>query len=259
MRIRTRTGITGRPTGRLLTLLSASAVAAMVAAPLAVGAGEGSALRGGDRNPGGGSTNELTRETGIISQNSTYGTRQSNKGSGGGAIYGCRSTSAATPCIKVNNLSSGQAFNFTFNSGAVGGRLQSNAANPAAVKPFTTNATAVADGLNADRVDNLDAAQIAASARDFTKVAPVAADGALGTTTRGATASTRSGAGQYRVTFNAPVTACGYSATVLGSATSAGTANVAPVAGQANQLDVFTRAGSDNDLADRSFHLIANC
>jgi hypothetical protein len=32
-------------------------------------------------------------------------------------------------------------------------------------KPFTTNATGVADGLNADRVDGLDAAQVVASAR----------------------------------------------------------------------------------------------
>lgn len=254
-----RTPVTGRPTGRLLTLLSASAVAAMVAAPLAIGAGEGSSLRGGARNPAGGASNELSRETGIIAQNSTYGTRQSNKGSGGGAIYGCRSTSAARPCIKANNLSSGLAFNFTWGDGAVGGRLQSNAKDPSSVKPFTTNATGVADGLNADRVDGLDAAQVAAAARVYTKIAPVAATGALGSTTRGAKAATRTAAGQYRVTFDGPIDACGYTATVLGSATSAGTANVAPVAGQNTQLDVFTRAGSDNALADRAFHLVANC
>lgn len=248
-----------RPMGRLVTLLAAAVVAVLVAAPLAMSAGEGDALRGGERNPRGGSSTELTRETGIIASNRTYGTRQSNKGSGGGAIYGCRSTSAATPCVKANNLSSGLAFTFTTNGGPVGGIIQTNAADGSKVKPFQTNATAVADGLNADRVDGRHASEIVADARALTKTARVSAQGGLAATDRGATAVARTGAGTYRVTFDGAVDQCAYSATVLGGAGTAGYANVAPVGGQPTQLDVTTRAGSDNAAADRAFHVTANC
>ena len=51
----------------------------------AVGFGEGRDAKLGKRNPSSGS---LTRETQIIANNGSYGTRQSNKrnGEGGGAI-----------------------------------------------------------------------------------------------------------------------------------------------------------------------------
>ena len=103
-----------------------------------------------------------------------YSTRQSNlSSSGGGAIYGCRSRaggSAATPrpqnpCLRANNLSTGLAFEFNATHGDIGG-LFSVGAGGDSKRPFITNATGVATGLNADRVDGLDAAQIAAAATE---------------------------------------------------------------------------------------------
>lgn len=131
----------------------------------------------GERNPSGGA--DAPQETQIIAetQRGTYGTRQSNKGGGGGAIYGCRSSldlqsvfdpDRSTPCVRVNNLSGGKAFDFVFDSGPIGGLIQSGNSiavpNPKAA-PFLTNATAVAAGLNADRLDNKHASEIIAEAR----------------------------------------------------------------------------------------------
>ena len=100
-----------------------------------------------------------------------YSTRQSNlSNSGGGAIYGCRSTAGGTPanklpCLRANNLSTGMAFEFAF-SGPVGGTIDSRVAGDSR-RPFTTNATGVASGLNADRVDGANATDLlTASAAD---------------------------------------------------------------------------------------------
>ncbi len=159
---------------RTIVVASMSA-AALLGAPLAL-AGTGDGLREGVRNPHGG---DATSETQIIARTGkdTYGTRQSNLGTGGGAIYGCRSrldTGAigdpkrSTPCIRVNNLRDGKAFDFQATSGRIIGifraGLDITKARPT-VAPFVTNATAVAVGLNADRVDNLDAADIIRTAR----------------------------------------------------------------------------------------------
>jgi hypothetical protein len=135
-------------------VLGASIMLAFLVSPFAV-AGTGDLLREGKRNPANGSA---TKETEIIASNKTYGTRQSNvkNGNGGGAIYGCRSNPGREPCIRANNLKSGRAFEFE-TDGAEGGSIEANA--PGA-KPFTTNATGVATGLNADRVDGLDAGRV---------------------------------------------------------------------------------------------------
>ncbi len=131
--------------------------------------GVGAPIIGGQRNPGFDRSKALLSETQIISDTSTYGTRQSNKSNnGGGAIYGCRSGAGGTPasnepCIRANNLAAGLAFEFTATGGDTAGRIETKDANG---KPFTTNATGVATGLNADRVDSLSADQIVASARD---------------------------------------------------------------------------------------------
>jgi hypothetical protein len=114
----------------------------------------GDPLREGVRN---GTT---TRETQIISNIGGYSTRQSNKSTtGGGAIYGCRSTSASSrPCVRANNLSTGRAFEFR-SFGLLAGIITVGNGGDG-TKPFTTNATGVATGLNADRVDGLEAAQL---------------------------------------------------------------------------------------------------
>jgi hypothetical protein len=135
----------------------------------------GDALRAEVRN---GTTSRETEIIGDIRASNQakggYVTRQSNVDTGatagGGAIYGCRGAAGGTasgsaPCLRASNLAAGLAFEFA-TGGLVGGLI--TAGNPAVVnpaaKPFTTNATGVATGLNADRVDGLDAAQVAALA-----------------------------------------------------------------------------------------------
>src|SRR3954454_8953976 len=127
----------------------------------AMGFGEGRNLLLGKRNPSSNPSKALTSETEIIANTSTYGTRQSNKkdGDGGGAIYGCRSNTGNEPCVKAVNLKGGRAFEFN-TVGPEGGRIETGSPGGA---PFTTNATGVATGLNADRVDAKEAADFAAA------------------------------------------------------------------------------------------------
>lgn len=97
-----------------------------------------------------------------------YSTRQSNLSStGGGAVYGCRSTTGGSqatpptnPCVRANNLSTGYAFEFNASDGPSAGAITVGNGGDTK-KPFTTNATGVATGLNADRVDGIDGSAIA--------------------------------------------------------------------------------------------------
>jgi hypothetical protein len=142
------------PRGQGRYVLGSAIVLSLLVSPFAI-ARTGDVIREGKRNPGSSSAH---RETEIIASNKTYGTRQSNvkDGNGGGAIYGCRSKPSREPCIRSNNLSSGRAFEFETN-GTEAGRIE---ADTPGARPFTTNATGVATGLNADRVDNLDAGRV---------------------------------------------------------------------------------------------------
>jgi hypothetical protein len=135
-------------------VLGSALILALLVSPLAVGR-TGDTLVEGKRNPNSG---YAKRETEIIANNRTYGTRQSNTkdGNGGGAIYGCRSTPEREPCVRANNLQAGRAFEFE-TEGVEAGRIEANAEG---ARPFSTNATGVATGLNADRVDSLDAARV---------------------------------------------------------------------------------------------------
>jgi len=149
---------------RTFVVLTALAV---VGAPVAISAatGEGSPLRGGARNPSANASQSYTSETQIIANTSSYGTRQSNKSdNGGGVVYGCRSKAGGTPaknepCVRANNLADGLAFEFSASQGALGGTINVGAGGDAK-KPLTTNATGVASGLNADRVDGAEAASL---------------------------------------------------------------------------------------------------
>ncbi len=250
-------------------VVGAGCAAALLAAPTAMSVGEGRPVDGGARNPSADASQEYARETEIIADVSTYGTRQSNKSAnGGGAIYGCRSAEGGSPrgnepCVRANNLANGRAFEFRSGGGEVG---HIEAASPAA-RPFTTNATGVATGLNADRVDGRDAQAIqddaVAAAQALNRFAAVSAAGALAAD-RGASAAAREGTGVYTVTFEADVDACAYGATVVGGEDAQGFATVEPLS--ARVLRVRTRAATDvgggdgvNDLADRAFHLTALC
>ena len=258
MRNRIRTRLRGGGQGPWI-LVAAIAVALLVT-PFAIAAGEGRPLLGGKRNPGSNASAALAAETQIIANNRTYGTRQSNKSdNGGGAIYGCRSRAGGSergnePCVRARNLTDGRAFEFESSGGSEVGVIRSG--NPGGA-PFTTNATGVATGLNADEVDGRSADEIVAQARALTKVAAITPTGALAAG-RGVAATGRTAVGTYLVTFDADVSACAYSATVIGGEGELGFATVEPVG--ARTLRVRTRqAAGDNPAADRAFHLVVSC
>jgi hypothetical protein len=233
--------------GRTLRYILVGALALAIGIPsVAVGFGEGRSLLLGKRNPSPNSSRTLNSETEIIASNGTYGTRQSNKkdGDGGGAIYGCRSNPGSEPCIRANNLKGGRAFEFD-TVGKEGGRIETGDVNGA---PLTTNATGVATGFNADKVDGKEAADFAGAA-DF-KTARVSAAGTLAGG-RGATAAAiETGPDTYPVTFDRDVSQCSYTATPEG-ATSGQTLAV-----QAGSNPNNVRVDADNPTA---FHLQVIC
>jgi hypothetical protein len=188
-----------------LTLVCALILAIGIPA-VAIGSGEGKSVTAGKRNP---SSGNLNRETEIIASNGSYGTRQSNKGAGGGAIYGCRSTAGNEPCIRSNNLKTGRAFEFE-TGGNEGGQITVENANGT---PFSTNATGKVANLNADRLDDKDSADFAATTDLL--FASVADGGSL-LAGKGATASNRAG-NVTTVTFNRDVSKCSFTATANGS------------------------------------------
>ena len=135
---------------------------------------------------------------------------------------------------------------------------------PSDVSPFTTNATGVATGLNADRVDGQDATDIVAAAKP-----PFASVNSNGTVanSRGVAQSNavqHTGTGTYTVTFATDVSKCAYSATET-TTTDGGAAAAAPASGNNNAVQVVTRSGGGADgteptaPADRPFHLVVNC
>ena len=220
---------------------------------------------GGKRNPSANASQTYTSETQIIASNSTYGTRQSNKSDrGGGAIYGCRSRLGGTdkgnqPCVRASNLTDRRAFEFAAAGGTEVGRLTSK---NAAAAPFTTNATGVATGLNADKVDGKDADTIVAEAAKAVDgrllFAAVAEDGKLGGN-RGAASAERTAAGSYTVVFGADISACAINATEQ-TITDAGAAAV-ELQPDKKSVKVVTRAGGavNTDAADRPFHVTVTC
>lgn len=272
---------------RTRSVVAATGVLVICAVPFA-SARTGDNLREGLRN---GTT---TAETQIISNiGSTltptggYSTRQSNlSGSGGGAVYGCRSAvggSAAkprpqNPCLRANNLNTGYAFEFHASNGPITGLISAGAGGDSK-KPFVTNATGVATGLNADRLDNLDAAQIITAARvktaldadtldgvdsaSFARLAPFAlvnTDGSVGEgATRGvpANGTSRSAAGDYDVVFTGDLSKCALSATIRGTA--GGEISVVPAVAAGNTTVDVRTFNSAGVAADRAFHLSANC
>jgi hypothetical protein len=242
---RARTRISGR------YAIAAALILAIGIPSVAIGAGEARSLIAGHRNPQGGGS--LNRETEIIANNSTYGTRQSNKrdGDGGGAIYGCRSNPGAEPCVRANNLKGGRAFEFE-TDGKEGGNIHVDGVGGV---PFTTNATGKVANLNADRLDDKDATDFAASGDLL--FAAVAPDGTLGAK-RGATAAAISAgaANTYAITFDRDVSVCSYTASAIGTADADAAFGVA--ADQANKNHVLVDQ-PDDPANPTSFHLQVIC
>lgn len=259
---------------RTRSVIAATGLLVICAAPFA-SARTGGPLREGVRN---GTT---TSETQIISNIASslgptggYSTRQSNlSNSGGGAVYGCRSQaggSAATPrpqnpCIRANNLSTGYAFEFNASDGLIAGAI-TVARGGDTTRPFVTNATGVATGLNADRVDGKHADDIAKDAvnasqalKPFAQVTAAGGAGqSRGVPTGGVTNPGGAGDGVYAVAFTGDLANCALSATITGATPGEITATPAAVADGVTTVTVrtFNSAGT---AADRAFHLSANC
>jgi hypothetical protein len=166
------------PKGQGKYLVISSLILAFLVAPFAFAA-DGSPFRAGGRTT-------FTRITTMLGDSATYATQQSNlrQGDGGAARYGCRSTAANEYCLLSKNSNGGGSFRFQSLNSLLGGRIE---VNPPAgktardAKPFTTNATGVASGLNADEVDGMSADDIVKAAKTgpepFSAYALVAADG----------------------------------------------------------------------------------
>ena len=234
---------------RSLVIVALAVAAVATAVPVAGGFGEGSPLEGGVRNPSVNPALELERETQIIADTPTYGTRQSNKSdNGGGAIYGCRSGAGGTeannePCIRANNLEQGFAFEFE-TDGAMTGLISAGSGGPNTT-PFSTNATGVASGLNADYVDG----------QEF-DAASVAANGQVDSRTTDQIATAKTATGTYRVDF-APRenSTCHYQATVRSGPAFVVVQGQAQPAGRAI-VTTFSPVGTARDTP---FYISAQC
>ena len=152
-----------------------SLILALLVAPFALAA-DGDPMRAGGRTT-------FTSITRVLGDSSTYATQQSNlrNGDGGAARYGCRSSAANEFCLLSKNTGGGGSFRFTSANSQLGGVIdvdppQGKTARDA--KPFTTNATGVATGLNADEVDGMSADDIVKAAKGAAPTyAHVGADG----------------------------------------------------------------------------------
>jgi hypothetical protein len=242
------------PQNRGPWILASALLVALLVAPFAGAFGEGNAVKGGARNPSPDARRAYTKETQIIANVNSYGTRQSNKSNnGGGAVYGCRSGAGGTakgnePCLRASNLAAGRAFEFNTNSGTEVGQIT----GPATAAPFTTTATGVATGLNADKVDGKDATDLQA------KFATVnGADGAVGSNRGVATSgSGRASAGVYNVVFDADVSKCSRTATIAGATPGFITTDAGA---NAQTITVRTFAIDGTTASDRSFNLTVTC
>jgi len=236
-----------------LYVVAAALILAVGVPSAAVGFGEGRDTKLGKRNP---SSGALTRETQIIADNGSYGTRQSNKnnGEGGGAIYGCRSDAGKEPCVRANNLKGGRAFEFA-TVGKEAGFIQ---VGDTTAPPFSTNATGKVVNLDADKLDGKDSTEFA-SAGDLA-FAAVKADGTF-VAGRGATASAKNApatANTYTVTFNKDVSKCSFTAGATGASSDVGGFG-ATIGQQPTQVVVDEPDDAGPGNAGRDFHLQVIC
>lgn len=236
--------------------LMGGTVAALVATPFAV-AETGDVAVVGERN-------FATSETRYIGDVATFSTRQSNRreGDGGAATYGCRASESNEACLFVYNVRAGRAFDFRSKGTETGRILVTRPAGVTAdqVRPFSTNATGVATGLNADRLDSLNADELIASAQSNVLRADVNGDGTLARGTGGTTTS-RPSTGRYNVVFNRDVTQCTPTATV-GSPTTTDPArafiDVGLLSGNANGVRVNVEQDTGGAV-NRPFHVVVVC
>jgi hypothetical protein len=248
--------------GRVRTVLGTAIVLALAISPFAVAQSTG--LIGGKRNPKSGA---FTAETKVIASNDNWGMRYSNRavGGGGGLLFGCRSEPGGTPqknypCARSRNVANGLAFEF-LTAGSLVGTIEAGKGGDN-TKPFTTNATGVATGLNAERVGSKTPAQLTSDAvsavRQTQSFARVSVAG-TSIAARGVSAVTHPSTGTYTVTFEKAVNACALTATQSASGTDVGT--VGTQLGVDNKTVTVTTLGllPSPELADRAFDISAVC
>jgi hypothetical protein len=251
----------GRGDGNLKWVLATVVALALVISPFAVAQTTG--LMGGKRNPRSGS---FKAETQVIASNSTWGMRYSNRavGGGGGLLFGCRSEPGGTPqrhypCARSRNVAQGLSFEFV-TAGSLAGTITAGRGGDNA-KPFTTNATGVATGLNAERVGSQTPAQLTSAAvtavQGTLSFARVSAAGSS-SGARGVTSVSRASLGTYSVVFQNPVNACALTATQSGAGV-AGVGAVGTQLGPDNRTATVTTLNATGDLADRAFDISAVC
>jgi len=247
---------------RSTLVIAAATILAIGITSIATGAA-GSFVRIGKRNAAPGTT-------AIVGSTTGFATRQSNNtnNDGGAASYGCRADVSHEACLFVLNHNGGQVFQFSSNGGVNGGRILVSPPSGKTAKdvsPFTTNATGVATGLNADQVDGQSASDIITATKP--PIAVVDANGVASSNSRGLAQSNavqHTTTGTYTVQFATDVSKCAYSATET-TTTDGGAATAALVTGKTDTLQVVTRAGGGTDgtgptaPADRPFNLVVNC
>ena len=251
----------GRQDGTVKWALATVVALALVISPFAVAQTTG--LIGGKRNPRSGA---FTGETQVIANNSTWGMRYSNRaqGGGGGALLGCRSQPGGTPqkhypCMRSRNVGTGLAFEIV-TGGALGGTI--SAKGGANAKPFTTDATGVATGLNAERVGSQTPAQLTSAAVNAVQgtmsFARVFESGTVGAT-RGVASVARIALGSYNVIFQNNVANCALTATQSAAGTQVGAVGV-QLGSDNRTVTVSTLSGGAAPVAgDRAFYITAVC
>jgi hypothetical protein len=246
--------------GNVKWVLATVVALALVISPFAVA--QTSGLIGGKRNPRSGS---FKAETQVIASNSTWGMRYSNRavGGGGGALFGCRSQPGGTPqkhypCARSRNVGTGLAFEL-LTAGPLAGTISAGRGGDN-TKPFTTNATGVATGLNAERVGSQTPAQLTSAAvtavQGTLSLARVSAAG-TSITARGVSGVTHPSTGTYSVAFTNPVNACALTATQSEAGTQVGA--VGTQLGPDNKTVTVTTLSNAGALADRAFDISAVC
>ena len=251
-----------REGGNVKWVLAASVALALVISPLAVA--QTSGLIGGKRNP---SKGAFSKETQVIASNKDWGMRYSNRevGGGGGLLFGCRSRPGGTPlknypCARSRNVADGLSFEF-LTGGALAGTITAGRGGDS-TKPFTTNATGVASGLNAERVGSQTPAQLTSAAvsavQNTRRFARVSAAGNA-TAQRGVSGVSRPSTGTYNVTFQSPVNDCALTATQSATGTDVGPVGTDVQADnqtvRVTTLELLPTPG----LADRAFNIAVTC
>lgn len=247
--------------GRVRSVLGAAIVLAVVISPFAVAQTTG--LIGGKRNPRSGA---FKTETKVIASNDNWGMRYSNRavGGGGGLLFGCRSEPGGTPqgnypCARSRNVANGLAFEF-LTAGPLVGTINAGRGGDN-TKPFTTNATGVATGLNAERVGSKTPAQLTSDAvsavQGTLSFARVSVSG-TSIAARGVSAVAHPSTGTYNVTFATPVNACALTATQSATGTDVGTIGT-QVGADNRTVTVTTLSLLPPELADRAFDVSAVC